>query len=91
MSATEHWTLTINDQQVELPADYVLVRRAVFDRIAKAFDYIEGTITKHGVDPERRDDHGLIHARVEARDDAAFCRDAARSEGTTAIYEAPDG
>jgi len=79
------WTLTINNESIEVPSDYVLVRRDVFDDIAKAFAYIDRTITEHGVKPERRKDRELINARAEARDDVRYCQNAAKNEGTTQI------
>lgn len=82
----ETWTLTLNDTEVEVPADHVLIHADVFARLAKAFDYIERTITEHGVKPERDGDHGLIHARTEARDCAAFCEGAPTAEKTTAVH-----
>lgn len=82
------YTLTINDQEIRVPGDYVLVRRDVFERVAKSFGYIANTIAAYGPTPENWSQHGLIQARVEASDAEGIVREMADSEGTTEIHTA---
>lgn len=80
------WKLTINAQSIDVPGDYVLVRRDVFERIANAFDYINRVLIKYGPDPRRKRQRPLIFARVEAGDASHTVRQMVDSEGTTEIY-----
>lgn len=82
----EPWELTINDQKIMVPGDYVLVQRSVFDDIAKALKYIAETIDAYGPDPKDRRQRGLIFARCEAADGEYVVKRMAETEGTTGIW-----
>jgi hypothetical protein len=90
MEQRDAWELTVNDQKIVIPGDYVLVPRKRFEEISKAFAYIEGAISKYGPDPKNRDQHGLIFARVEASDCTQIVAEMADKEGTTAIWTMED-
>ena len=86
MADREPWELKINGQTIMVPGDYVLVRRDVFTRIAKAFKYIAETIDAYEPDPHERRQRGLIFARCEASDAEHVVGKMAETEGTTGIW-----